>query len=162
VPVNPIAAPKSPAREQDPGRPGEETLASSALADALSAVGDRWTLLIVAALLDHPRRFGDLERELPGISPNVLSGRLQRLEQQGLAVAEPYSERPLRYVYELTESGRALAGPLRLLADWGARNAGGSEPPVHAECGSPLEATWYCSTCQRPVADDEAADLHFA
>jgi DNA-binding HxlR family transcriptional regulator len=139
-----------------------ETLSSSALAEALDAVGDRWTLLIVAALLDHPRRFGDLERELPGISPNVLSGRLRQLEQHGLAVAEPYSQRPLRHVYELTESGRALAGPLRLLAGWGARHAGGAEPPVHAECGSPLEATWYCPTCQRPVADDEADDVHFA
>jgi DNA-binding HxlR family transcriptional regulator len=158
----PTGAAKIPAQNAQKPPPVEETLASSALAEALSAVGDRWTLLIVAALLDHPRRFGDLQRELPEISPNVLSSRLQRLEQHGLVVAEPYSERPLRYVYELTESGRALAGPLRLLADWGARNAGGSEPPVHAECGSPLEATWFCSTCQRPVADDEAADLHFA
>jgi len=139
-----------------------ETIASSALAAALSSVGDRWTLLIVAALLDHPSRFGDLQHELAGIAPNVLSGRLQKLERQGLVLAQPYSERPPRFVYELTDSGRALAGPLRLLADWGARNAGGAEPPVHAACGSPLEATWYCPTCQEPVADDEAGDMHFA
>jgi DNA-binding HxlR family transcriptional regulator len=139
-----------------------ETIATSALADALRSVGDRWTLLIVAALLDHPSRFGDLQRELAGIAPNVLSGRLQKLEHQGLVVAEPYQERPPRFLYELTDSGRALAGPLRLLADWGARNAGGAEPPVHAACGSPLEATWYCPTCQEPVADDQARDLHFA
>src|SRR5215211_5684232 len=125
-----------------------ETIATSALADALRSVGDRWTLLIVAALLDHPSRFGDLQRELAGIAPNVLSGRLQKLEHQGLVVAEPYQERPPRFVYEL--------------ADWGARNAGGAEPPVHAACGSPLEATWYCPTCQEPVADDQARDLHFA
>jgi DNA-binding HxlR family transcriptional regulator len=160
--MGPRTATKTPAHEQTAHWPAEDTLASSALAEALSAVGDRWTLLIVAALLDHPRRFGDLQRELSGISPNVLSGRLRQLEDQGLAVAEPYSQRPPRYVYELTESGRALAAPLRLLADWGARHVGGAEPPVHAECGSPLEATWYCPTCQRPVADDEASDLHFA
>jgi DNA-binding HxlR family transcriptional regulator len=159
--MNSATVTDTPAKQEQP-EPGEGTLAESALAEALSAVGDRWTLLIVAALLDHPRRFGDLQRELPGISPNVLSGRLRQLEQQGLAVAEPYTERPLRYVYELTEAGRGLAGPIRLLADWGARNAGGSEPLMHAACGTPLEATWYCSTCQRPVADDEAADLHFA
>jgi DNA-binding HxlR family transcriptional regulator len=159
--MNSATVTDTPAKQEQP-EPGEGTLAGSALAEALSAVGDRWTLLIVAALLDHPRRFGDLQRELPGISPNVLSGRLRQLEQQGLAVAEPYTERPLRYVYELTEAGRGLAGPIRLLADWGARNAGGSEPLMHAACGTPLEATWYCSTCQRPVADDEAADLHFA
>ena len=139
-----------------------ETIATSALADALSSVGDRWTLLIVAALLDHPSRFGDLQRDLGGIAPNVLSGRLQKLEQQGLVVAEAYQERPPRFFYELTDSGRALAGPLRLLADWGARHAGGAEPPVHAVCGTTLEATWYCPTCQAPVADDETSDLHFA
>jgi DNA-binding HxlR family transcriptional regulator len=159
--MSPDTATKTPAREPETDS-RKETLGSSALAEALSAVGDRWTLLIVAALLDHPRRFGDLQSELAGISPNVLSGRLRQLEQHGLAVAQPYSERPLRYVYELTEAGRALAGPVRLLADWGARHAGGAEPPVHAECGSPLEATWYCPTCQRPVADDEADDVHFA
>jgi DNA-binding HxlR family transcriptional regulator len=140
----------------------EETLTSSALADALGSVGDRWTLLIVAALLDHPSRFGDLQREVAGIAPNVLSGRLRQLEQQGLVVAEPYSRRPPRYVYELTDSGRALAGPLRLLADWGARNAGGAQLPVHAACGSPLEAAWYCRTCQEPVAEEDASELHFA
>src|SRR5215218_6807212 len=125
VPTLPDQAPTDKHRE----RP--ETIASSALADALTSVGDRWTLLVVAALLDHPSRFGDLQRDLGGIAPNVLSGRLQKLEQQGLVVAEPYQERPPRFVYELTDSGRALAGPLRLLADWGARNAGSAEPPVH-------------------------------
>jgi DNA-binding HxlR family transcriptional regulator len=140
----------------------EDTPHSSALAEALSSVGDRWTLLIVAALLDHPSRFGDLQREVSGIAPNVLSGRLRQLEERGLVVAEPYSQRPPRYVYELTDSGRALAGPLRLLADWGARHAGGAEAPVHAACGSPLEAAWYCRTCQEPVADEDARELHFA
>jgi DNA-binding HxlR family transcriptional regulator len=160
--MGPTTTAKTPAHGENDAPDDAESLASSPLAEALSAVGDRWTLLIVAALLDHPRRFGDLQRELPAIAPNVLSGRLRQLEEQGLVVAEPYSQRPLRYVYELTEAGRGLAGPVRLLADWGARHVGGAEPPVHAECGSPLEATWYCATCQRPVADDEAQDLHFA
>src|SRR5438067_1013735 len=91
----------------------------SPLAEALASVGDRWTLLIVAALLDGPRRFGDLEKELQGIAPNVLSQRLRNLESQGLVRAERYSERPPRFVYELAASGRELAGALRLLADWG-------------------------------------------
>ena len=75
------------------------------LEEALASVGDRWTLLVVAALLDGPRRFGDLQRALPGIAPNVLSGRLRHLEEQGLVVAQPYSKRPPRYVYELTGAG---------------------------------------------------------
>ena len=135
---------------------------SSPLAAALDSVGDRWTLLLVEALLDGARRFGELETALPGIAPNVLSQRLRRLEGEGLVLAEPYSQRPPRMVYELTSAGRELAGSLRLLADWGARHAEGEEPPRHAACGSPVEARWWCPTCERPVDDDEAADLHFA
>src|SRR3954451_13562377 len=96
------------------------------LADALSRVGDRWTLLVVAALLDGPKRFNELQDELEGIAPNVLSSRLKALAEQALAVAQPYSERTPRFVYELSESGRELAGALRLLADWGARAVGGA------------------------------------
>ena len=142
-------------------RPETDSLASPALAEALATVGDRWTLLIVACLLAGARRFGELQRELGGIAPNVLSSRLRRLTEQRLVVAEPYSRRPERFVYELTEAGRGLAGPLRLLTHWGARQTG-SAPAVHAACGNPLEAVWYCPTCSEPVADDEAEELDYA
>jgi DNA-binding HxlR family transcriptional regulator len=135
----------------------------SPLAEALGSVGDRWTLLIVAALLDGPRRFGDLEKELGGIAPNVLTQRLRNLESQGLLRAERYSERPPRFVYELAESGRELAGALRLLSDWGARHTGDVDPPRHSVCGTPLEAVWYCPTCEAPVEDEGAEeDVHYA
>jgi DNA-binding HxlR family transcriptional regulator len=135
--------------------------AQTPLAAALDSVGDRWTLLVIEALLDGPRRFGDLQSELPRIAPNVLSQRLRRLEREGLALAQPYSERPQRFVYELTSSGRELAGALRLLADWGARHREAGEGPRHAACGTPVEARWWCPTCERAVEEDEAADLHF-
>jgi DNA-binding HxlR family transcriptional regulator len=135
---------------------------SSPLAAALDSVGDRWTLLIVEALLDAPRRFGELQEELRGIAPNVLTQRLRRLEGEGLVVAQPYSERPPRFIYELSAAGRELAGALRLLADWGARHRDAADPPRHAACGSPVEARWWCPVCERPVDEDEAADLHFA
>ena len=135
---------------------------NSPLAAALDAVGDRWSLRVVAALLDGPRRFGDLESELSGIAPNVLTSRLRHLESHGVVLAEPYSERPPRFVYELTASGRDLAAALRVLSDWGARHREGAETPRHAVCGTELEAPWYCTTCERPVADGEAADTHFA
>src|SRR3954467_5665388 len=109
---------------------------SSPLADALERVGDRWTLLVIAALLDGPRRFNELQEELEGIAPNVLSSRLKALTEQALAVAQPYSERPPRFAYELSESGRELAGALRLPADWGARSAG-PEPSRDAARGAP-------------------------
>ena len=129
----------------------------SPLADALARVGDRWTLLVVAALLEGEKRFGELQEELDGIAPNVLSGRLKLLGEQALVVARPYSERPPRFVYELTESGRELAGALRLLADWGARAGSQSEPLRHAACGTALEARWWCPSCEQ-VVDDDAED----
>jgi len=133
----------------------------SPLDDALARVGDRWTLLLVDALLDGPRRFNELAEAVPGIAPNILTHRLRHLEREALAVAQPYSERPRRFVYELTERGRELAGALRLLSEWGAREAGEDEPLRHAACGTPLEARWYCDTCERAVDDDETADVHY-
>jgi DNA-binding HxlR family transcriptional regulator len=132
----------------------------SALADALAAVGDRWTLLVIAALLDGPRRFGDLQEAVGSIAPNVLTGRLRQLERNALVVTRPYSERPPRFVYELTAAGQELAGVLRLLAGWGARNAEGSAAPRHDVCGTPMEARWWCPICERPVDDGDGEELH--
>ncbi len=134
----------------------------AALADALAAVGDRWTLLVIAALLDGPRRFGELQEEVERIAPNVLSQRLRALERNALVLARPYSERPPRFVYELSAAGSELAGALRLLAGWGARHAEGQVAPRHSVCGTALEARWWCPTCERPVADEEGEELHFA
>jgi DNA-binding HxlR family transcriptional regulator len=135
--------------------------APSPLADALARVGDRWTLLVVGALMDGPRRFGDLQADVPGIAPNILIQRLRHLEREALVVARPYSERPPRMVYELSAPGRELAGALRLLADWGARNSDAAEPARHGACGTPLEVRWYCPTCERTVDEDEADELEY-
>ena len=148
------------------GMTGRET-AASPLAAALARVGDRWTLLVVEALLDGPRRFNDLLGQIPGLAANILSERLKRLEREALLVARPYSERPPRSDYELTAEGKELAGALRLLAHWGAGHADQAEVPRHPACGTPIEARWYCPTCDRLV-DGQAqvqqaghADLRF-
>ncbi len=134
----------------------------SALAGALERVGDRWTLLVIAALLDGPRRFGELQDEVEGIAANVLTQRLRRLEHEGLLLARPYSERPPRFVYELTAAGAELADVLTLLAGWGARAAPGEARPVHPLCATPLEVKWWCPTCREPVSDAAHEELHFA
>jgi DNA-binding HxlR family transcriptional regulator len=134
---------------------------SSPLAEALASVGDRWSLLVIEALLDGPLRFNDLLGGIAGIAPNILSHRLRHLESQALIVAEPYSERPPRSLYELTPAGRELAGALRLLTDWGARHTEAGDAPRHRACGTSLEARWYCPTCAEPVDEDARDDLHF-
>ena len=131
----------------------------SPLAAALERVGDRWSLLLVEALLPGPRRFNELAEAVTGIAPNILADRLRRLESERVLSATPYSERPPRFAYALTDEGQELAGALRLLADWGSRVSRESEPLRHAACGTPVEARWYCPTCDRPVEGKEAEQV---
>jgi DNA-binding HxlR family transcriptional regulator len=139
-----------------------EELALSPLAEALARVGDRWTLLVVEALLGGPRRFNDLLSQIPGIAANILSERLKRLERERLLVARPYSQRPPRSEYELTAEGKELAGALRLLAHWATRHADPSTALRHPACGTPIEARWYCPTCDVLVDDESShAEVHF-
>src|ERR1700742_4383009 len=125
----------------------EQENGSSPLAEALARVGDRWTLLVVEALLGGPQRFNDLLGQIPGIAANILSERLKRLEREGLLIARPYSERPPRAAYQLTAEGTDLAGGVGRLARWGARHAEMAEATRHTSCGTPLEVRWYCPTC---------------
>jgi DNA-binding HxlR family transcriptional regulator len=137
--------------------------AVAALDRALAAVGDRWTLLIIAALLDGPQRFGEFQEAVPGIATNVLTQRLRALQEEGLVAAEPYSTRPARYSYELSAAGAELAGALRLLADWAGRHLSDVEPLRHSVCGTPLEAAWYCPACDVVEREADAEEeLHFA
>jgi len=122
----------------------------SALAGALARVGDRWSLLIVEALIEGPLRFGDIQQVVSGIATNVLSQRLRQLEADGVLMAHPYSRRPVRYSYQLTEAGRDLLGAARLLAQWSAdHGAGRADTPGHQPCGTPLIARWWCPTCEQ-------------
>ncbi len=138
-----------------------EEPATSPLDAALGRVGDRWTLLVVHALLAGPRRFSDLLEAVPGIAPNILSQRLKLLEREGVVLPRPYSERPPRFSYELTATGAELAGTLRLLAQWGAGHSDEAEALHHGACGTAVEARWYCPTCARVIDDDEGGDLRF-
>jgi DNA-binding HxlR family transcriptional regulator len=133
--------------------------ATSPLAAALERVGDRWSLLIIEALLDGPRRFGELSDAVAGIAPNILADRLRRLEGERIVRSTPYSDRPPRFTYALTDEGNELAGVLRLLSDWGSRGSAHAEPMRHALCGTPVEARLWCPTCARSVDEPEADEL---
>jgi DNA-binding HxlR family transcriptional regulator len=136
--------------------------ADNPLAQAVSQVGDRWSLLVVDALMQGPLRFGDLLDGIEGLAPNILSRRLKQLEADGLVVAEPYSQRPLRHSYQLTAAGQELAGVLRLLAQWAAARHGDQQATVaHEACGTPLEAQWYCPTCTTVVETTDTPDLQW-
>lgn len=136
------------------------SVSGSGLDAALARVGDRWSLLIVEALLDGPRRFNDLGTAVAGIAPNILTDRLRRLERAGVIVGQRYSERPVRLAYLLTADGQELAGVLRLLAAWG--SGSDSEGLRHLTCGTALEARWWCPTCAAAIGEDDASSLRYA
>lgn len=140
--------------------PVDQELASaaspSALSAALARVGDRWSFLVIDALQGADRRFGELHSMIPGLAANILAARLRRLQADGIVTASPYSRRPLRVAYRLSEEGHELGSALRLLAAWGARGTRHAEPARHEACGTPLEVRWYCPTCERLVPDGES------
>jgi DNA-binding HxlR family transcriptional regulator len=139
------------------------SVGGSPLGAALERIGDRWSPRIVEVLLAGPLRYGELQASVAGIAPNILADRLRRLEADGLLAATAYAERPPRFEYRLTAEGRALAGALRLLADWGAQHGGGAsadhEAIRHAACGTALEARWFCPTCGEVVDADAGTDV---
>ena len=132
--------------------------ATTPLEAALERVGDRWSLLLVEALLDGARRFNELAAALPAIAPNILADRLRRLEREQIVVVTPYQQRPPRMSYALTADGRDLASALRLLADWGARRSERPEPLHHDLCGTSLETRWWCPTCSVAIGDPGAIE----
>ena len=93
-----------------------------AAAHALDLVGERWALLVVRELLVGPKRFTDLKAGLPGVSPNVLSGRLRDLESTGAVARTKLPPPAATWVYELTPWGRDLEPVLMALGRWAVRS----------------------------------------
>jgi DNA-binding HxlR family transcriptional regulator len=87
------------------------------IAQALEALGDWWTLLIVRDAFFGARRFGDFEASL-GIAKNILSDRLQRLVEHGIFQKVDVGEAGQRFEYRLTEKGEALLPLLTALREW--------------------------------------------
>ena len=88
------------------------------LARSLDVIGERWTLVIVQELMKHSRRYGELNRRLPGIGSTVLADRLRKLETSGLVERHP-GPIGTGVVYALTERGRGLTPALEELRRWG-------------------------------------------
>lgn len=90
-----------------------------AVACTAEIIGSKWTAVIVHDLSEGPRRFSELERACPGISPRTLSERLDMLERQGIVERKSYPESPPRVEYELTAKGGALLPIIHAMSDFG-------------------------------------------
>jgi DNA-binding HxlR family transcriptional regulator len=94
----------------------DETCAVACCADI---IGTKWTALLVHDLSEGPRRFSELERSCPGISPRTLSERLRVLEQEQIIERRSYAETPPRVEYELTGKGVALLPIIEAMRHFG-------------------------------------------
>lgn len=93
-----------------------------AAAHGLDLVGERWALLVVRELILGPKRFTGLRAGLPGISPNVLTQRLEELEEAGVLRRRKLPPPAAAWVYELTPWGRELEPVIVALGRWAARS----------------------------------------
>lgn len=125
------------------------------LAYALDIVGERWTLLIIRELIPGPRRFTDLMDGLPGISTNLLSGRLKSLEKRGLIRRRVLPPPAGSTVYELTPLGQGLEKTLLELGKWGSQFV----PPT-ADGDALLNVGSYALTLKTFFRPQQAQGLH--
>ncbi|WP_345432672.1 helix-turn-helix domain-containing protein [Actinoallomurus vinaceus] len=88
----------------------------------IDQIANKWSILILAVLLDEPRRFNDIKRRLEGITQRVLTQNLRRLERSGMITRRVLSGRTLGVEYALTPLGRSLQEPLGQVYDWTVRN----------------------------------------
>ena len=112
------------------------------IASSLDLLGDKWTLLVVRdALLFGKKRFGEFLASGEGISTNLLTERLERLEQAGVLERCLYQRKPARYEYIITPKGKDLLPVLAAMATWANEHI----PGTHR---SPPETTSSARTCR--------------
>jgi len=101
--------------------PSPEVCAASlaAVGDAMYAIGGKWKLKIIVALIDHRRRFNKLQRLVEGISAKVLSNELKDMEMNGFVRRIPAGEGSTLMEYELTDYSDTLGDVLHSLTVWG-------------------------------------------
>lgn len=88
----------------------------------LAIIGGKWKCLIIWALAEKPRRFGEVRRLVVGISEKMLIQELKELELDGIVKRKDFREVPPRVEYSLTPFGSELVDVLRPICEWGTKN----------------------------------------
>ncbi|MFA9191323.1 helix-turn-helix domain-containing protein [Flavobacterium sp. FZUC8N2.13] len=90
-----------------------------AVNDTLNVISGKWKLPIIGSLLFEKRRFTDIQRNIPKITPRMLSKELKDLEVNGMVKRTVYDTTPITVEYELSESGKLLSDVLDKMLEWG-------------------------------------------
>jgi len=102
--------------------PGNVFLADCPARLAVEVIADKWAVVVLWGLNDRPRRHSELITLVGGISKKVLTQTLRRLQTNGLVTREDFGGVPPRVEYDLTDLGRTLMDPIRLLTTWAEDN----------------------------------------
>ncbi|WP_051470095.1 winged helix-turn-helix transcriptional regulator [Fischerella sp. PCC 9605] len=84
----------------------------------LKVIGGRWKVLIIRELMAGVRRFGELQRTLPGITQKMLTQQLREMEEDGIIHRQVYAQIPPKVEYSLTPLGESLKPILYAMHDW--------------------------------------------
>ena len=133
------------------------------VARAMSVIGDRWTILLLREAFIGTKRFDEFQLYLAA-PPHIVSTRLKKLVEHGLLEKRKYKDRPTRYEYRLSESGRELYPTIVMLGQWGYKWLGDGNGPainrIHKSCGHRLMMTPTCGACGEVVSlHDVKAEL---
>ena len=90
-----------------------------AVNDTMNVISGKWKLPIIGSLLYGKKRFKEIEREIPRITPRMLSKELRDLELNGVITRTVYNTIPVSVEYELTKSGEAFHQVLEVMVEWG-------------------------------------------
>jgi DNA-binding HxlR family transcriptional regulator len=114
-----LKVPRGTDRNQVMDRPQPDVLDQNCESrQALDRIADKWTCLIVYALLDGPRRHGELRRTIQGISQKMLTQTLRSMEADGLVQRKVIDLIPPHVEYSLTPLGQTLSEPLVAICRW--------------------------------------------
>ena len=86
--------------------------------NVVAQIGDKWSILILFALVDGPDRFNALRSRIEGISQRMLTQTLRDLERDGFVLRTVYPQVPVKVEYELTELGKGLSKSVWQLVSW--------------------------------------------
>ena len=90
-----------------------------AVNDTLNVINGKWKLPIIGSLLFEKRRFTEIQRNIPKITPRMLSKELKDLEMNGMVKRTVYNTIPVTVEYELTASAKSLGDVLDKMLEWG-------------------------------------------
>jgi DNA-binding HxlR family transcriptional regulator len=93
-----------------------------AIHDTLNVISGKWKLPIMAVLLEGKKRFTEMARTIPNITPRMLSKELKELEMNGIVKRTVLSTIPVSVEYELTPSGRSIREVLDVMVVWGQKH----------------------------------------